>query len=144
MNIKHHFKKVVGMMMMIIFLVGGLAALSAQAGVTEGNSGRGGQAVDVKKFVKPGYTTIIDFYSVHCPPCMAIAPKLSAMAAKRPKTNVVKLNIDRPGAKGMDFDSPLAKQYNLAGIPYFMVFDENGQLKAQGREAHMMVLEWCK
>ncbi len=61
MNIK---QKVVGILM-IFFLVGGLAALPAQAGVMEGNSGKGGQPVDVKKFVKPGQTTIIDFYS-HC------------------------------------------------------------------------------
>ncbi len=75
---------------------------------------------------------------------MKLAPMLAAMAAKRPKTQVVKLNIDRPNAQGIDFDSPLAKQYNLSGIPHLMVFDENGQLKAQGREALNMVLEWCR
>ena len=129
---------------MIFFLLGGLAALPAQAGVTEGNSGKTGQPIDVKKFVKPGQTTIIDFYSKSCPPCMKLAPMLAAMAARRPKTQVVKLNIDRPGAQGIDFDSPLAKQYKLNGIPHLMVFDENGKLKAQGREALNMVLEWCK
>jgi thiol-disulfide isomerase/thioredoxin len=140
---KLSLKKAVGILM-IVFLLGGLAALPAQAGVTEGNSGRGGQPIDVKQFVKPGQTTIIDFYSTSCAPCMKLAPMLAAMAAKRPRTQVVKLSIDRPGAKGIDFDSPLAKQYNLTGIPHLMVFDENGQLKAQGREALPMVLEWCK
>jgi thiol-disulfide isomerase/thioredoxin len=140
MNFK---QKVVGILM-IFFLVGGLAALPAQAGVTEGNSGKGGQPIDVKQFVKPGQTTIIDFYSTACAPCMKLAPMLSTMAAKRPKTQVVKLSIDRPNAQGIDFDSPLAKQYNLRGIPYLMVFDENGQLKAQGQQALNMVLEWCK
>jgi thiol-disulfide isomerase/thioredoxin len=140
MNIK---QKVVGILM-ILFLIGGLAAAPAQAGTVEGNSGKGGQRIEVSKFVKPGQTTIIDFYSTSCPPCMKLAPMLSAMAAKRPKTQVVKLNIDRPGAQGIDFDSPLAKQYNLSGIPHLMVFDESGTLKAQGREALNMVLEWCK
>jgi thiol-disulfide isomerase/thioredoxin len=94
MNIKLDLKKVVGMMM-ILFLFGGLAALPVQAGTMEGNSGKGGQPVDVKKFVKPGQTTIIDFYSTNCPPCMKLAPMLQSMAARRPKTQLVKLNIDR-------------------------------------------------
>jgi thiol-disulfide isomerase/thioredoxin len=140
MNIK---QKTVSMLL-IVFLLGGLAVWPAEAGVTEGNSGKGGQPIDVKKFVKPGQTTIIDFYSPNCPPCMKLAPMLSAMASRRPKTQVVKLNIDRPGSQGIDFDSPLTKQYNISGVPHLMVFDETGTLKAQGREALSMVLEWCK
>ena len=129
---------------LLFFVLSCLAAMPALAGVTEGNSGSPGQRVDVKKFVRPGQTTIIDFYSHSCAPCMKLAPMLDSMAAKRPRTQVVKLNIDRPGSSGIDFDSPLAKQYNLQGIPHMMVFDESGQLKAQGREALNMVLEWCK
>ena len=75
---------------------------------------------------------------------MKLAPMLDSMAARRPKTQVVKLNIDRPGTEGIDFDSPLAKQYNITGIPFLMVYDESGNLKAQGREALNMVLEWCR
>lgn len=137
-------KKKILHFVLIFFVLSCLSALPALAGVIEGNSGSTGQRVDVKKFVKPGQTTIIDFYSHSCPPCMKLAPMLDAMAAKRPRTQVVKLNIDRPGSNGIDFDSPLAKQYNLTGIPHMMVFDENGQLKAQGREALNMVLEWCR
>ena len=140
MNIKH---KTIGILM-ILFLLGGFAALPALAGVTEGNSGRTGQPIDVKQFVKPGQTTIIDFYSRSCAPCMKLAPMLDSMASRRPKTQVVKLNIDRPGSSGIDFDSPLAKQYNISGIPFLMVFDESGRLKAQGQEALNMVLEWCR
>jgi thiol-disulfide isomerase/thioredoxin len=140
MNIK---RKTVGILL-ILFLLGGLAALPAQAGVIDGNSGKTGQTIDVKQFVKPGQTTIIDFWSKNCAPCMKLGPMLDAMAAKRPKTQVVKLNIDRPGSSGIDFDSPLAKQYSIQGIPHLMVFDESGKLKAQGREALNMVLEWCR
>ncbi len=137
-------KKKILRFVLIFFVLSCLAALPALAGVIEGNSGSTGQPVDVKKFVKPGQTTIIDFYSHSCAPCMKLAPMLDAMAAKRPRTQVVKLNIDRPGSNGIDFDSPLAKQYSLQGIPHMMVFDENGQLKAQGRDALNMVLEWCR
>jgi thiol-disulfide isomerase/thioredoxin len=140
MNLK---QKTVGIFLILI-LLSGLVALPAFAGVTEGNPGKGGQPIDVKKFVKPGQTTIIDFYSKACPPCMALAPKLSAVAAKRPKTTVVKVNIDRPNAQGIDFDSPLAKQYNLRGIPHIMIFDENGKLTAEGPDALRTVLDWAK
>jgi len=109
--------------------------------VTDANSGRAGQPIDVKQFIKPGQTTIINFYSNKCPPCKKLAPMLSAM--NRPKTHVVNLNIDRPNASGIDFDSPLAKQYNLTGIPHLMVFDEDGRLKVQGKEALAMVVGWC-
>jgi thiol-disulfide isomerase/thioredoxin len=136
MKHEQHLKKAVGILM-IVFLITGFAALPALAGVT-------GQTIDIKQFVKPGQTTVIDFYSRSCPPCMKLGPMLEAMAAKRPKTQVVKLNIDRPGAKGIDFDSPLAKQYNLQGVPHLMVFDESGTLKAQGQEAINMVLPWCQ
>jgi thiol-disulfide isomerase/thioredoxin len=143
MKHEQHLKKAVGILM-IVFLITGFAALPALAGVTEGNSGKTGQTIDIKQFVKPGQTTVIDFYSRSCPPCMKLGPMLEAMAAKRPKTQVVKLNIDRPGAKGIDFDSPLAKQYNLQGVPHLMVFDESGNLKAKGQEAINMVLPWCQ
>ena len=140
MHIRH---KKIGMFM-ILFLLGCLLAIPALAGVTEGNSGRTGQPIDVKQFAKPGQTTVIDFYSKSCPPCMKLAPMLEAMASRRPKTQVVKLNIDRPGAQGIDFDSPLAKQYKIEGVPFLMVFDESGSLKAQGQNALNMVLEWCR
>lgn len=130
--------------LVIVLLLGCFVALPALAGVREGNAGRTGQPIDVKQFVKPGQTTVIDFYSRSCPPCEKLAPMLKSMAARRPKTEVIKLNIDRPGAQGIDFDSPLAKQYKIEGVPHLMVFDENGQIKAQGREALNMVLEWCR
>lgn len=140
MQIRH---KKIGMFV-ILFLLGCLTAIPAFAGVTDGNSGKTGQPIDVKKFVKPGQTTVIDFYSKSCAPCMKLAPMLDAMASRRPKTQVVKLNIDRPGAQGIDFDSPLAKQYKIEGVPFLMVFDESGSLKAQGQTALNMVLEWCR
>jgi thiol-disulfide isomerase/thioredoxin len=143
MKHKHQLQKTVGIFMIVI-LIAGLAALPALAGVTDGNPGKTGQTIDIKRFVKPGQTTIIDFWSKNCPPCMKLGPMLEAMAAKRPKTQVVKLNIDRPGAQGIDFDSPLAKQYKLQGVPHLMVFDESGTLKAQGQEAINMVLPWCQ
>jgi len=140
MNIK---QKVVGIMM-IFFLLGGLAALPAQAGVVEGNRGKGGQPIDIKQFIKPGQTTIIDFYSQFCPPCMKLAPILASVAAKRPNTTVVKLDINRPNVQGIDFDSPLSKQQGLTFVPFILIYNEQGQVQAKGQEAINKVLEWSK
>ncbi len=130
----------------LVALCLGLAVLPALAGgVIHGNSGNPGQPVDIKKFVKPGQTTIIDLYSQYCPPCEKIAPMLAAIAAKRPKTQVVKLDINRPNVKGtIDFDSPLAKQQGINFVPFIMIFDEQGKLQYQGQEAINKILEWHK
>lgn len=144
MNLKK-FNKTVGIVA-LLFLLGGLAAVPALAGgVIHGNKDNPGQPVDIKKFVKPGQTTIIDMYSQYCPPCEKIAPILASVAAKRPKTQVVKLDINRPNVKGsIDFDSPLAKQQGLNFVPYILIFDEQGQLQYKGQEAINKVLEWNK
>jgi thiol-disulfide isomerase/thioredoxin len=143
MNHKHSLKKVVGMLL-IIFLLGGLSALPALAGVVDGNPGQGGQPVDLKKFVKTGQTTIIDLYSPACAPCMKLAPILASVAAKRPRTQVVKLDINRPNVKGIDFDSPLSKQQGISFVPFILIYNEQGQIQAKGQEAINMVLEWNK
>ena len=41
-------------LLLILFVLGCLAALPALAGVKEGNSGSTGRPMDVKKFVRPG------------------------------------------------------------------------------------------
>ena len=130
----------------IFMLIMGVAAMTVWAGgVVHGNSGNPGQPVDIKKFIKPGQTTIIDLYSLYCPPCEKIAPILASVAAKRPKTQVVKLDINRPNVKGsIEFDSPLAKQQKINFVPFIMIFDEQGQLQYQGQEAINKVLEWNK
>lgn len=144
MNLKNH-SKAVGIITILI-LLGGLIAVPAVAGgVIHGNKDNPGQPVDIKKFVKPGQTTIIDMYSLYCPPCEKIAPILASVAAKRPKTQVVKLDINRPNVKGsIDFDSPLAKQQKLNFVPFILIFDEQGNLQYQGQEAINKVLEWNK
>lgn len=138
-------KKLIGVVM-ILFLLGGLVASPVLAGgVLEANKSNPGQPVDIKKFVKPGQTTIIDMYSKYCPPCEKLAPILASVAAKRPNTQVVKLDINRPNVKdSIDFDSPLAKQQGLSFVPYILIFNEQGQLQYKGQEAINVVLEWNK
>lgn len=95
----------------------------------------GGQELDIKEFLVPGKTTVIDLFSPHCGWCVKYLPKLAGLAQSRPDLAVVELNLDRPGAKRIDTGSPLGKQYHVVGVPHLKVFGPDGQLLAEGAAA---------
>lgn len=103
-----------------------------------------GQLVKVTDYVVPGKTTIVDFYSEFCPPCRAIAPRLEKLHASRDDIVVVKVDINRPGVKGIDWKSPVAQQYQLHSIPHFKIFGPDGKLQTEGDQAYEMVNSWIQ
>ena len=103
-----------------------------------------GQEVKLADYLVPGKTTVFDFYSEYCPPCRAIAPRLEELHMARADIVVVKVDINRPGVKGIDWKSPVARQYNLRTIPHFTVYDPDGKLQAEGDEAYELVTGWLK
>ena len=122
-----------------------LVSSPAWAGaVVDANPGNPGQTLDVKSLAVKGKTTLIDFYSPFCPPCVRLAPLMKQLAEKRPDLAIKKANINRPGVNGIDWRSPLAQQYQIRQVPYFMIFNPQGQLVAQGREAVETVGRWLK
>jgi thiol-disulfide isomerase/thioredoxin len=124
-----------------------LAMVSSGAGAgktTDANHSNPGQPLDVKRLLVRGKTTLIDFHSPFCPPCVHLAPIIAKLAATRSDLAVKKVNINRPEVKGIDWHSPLAQQYQLRQVPYFMIFDPQGKLVAQGRDAAGMVQGWLK
>jgi thioredoxin 1 len=122
-----------------------LISSAAWAGeVPEANAGNTGQTLDVKSLAVKGKTTVIDFYSPFCPPCVKLAPVMAQLAAKRPDLAIKKVNINRAGIEGIDWRSPLAQQYQIRQVPYFMIFDPQGKLVAQGRDAVEPVGRWLK
>lgn len=94
-----------------------------------------GAEIEVTDYLAEGNITVIDFYSEFCPPCRRIAPYLLKLHQEREDITVVKIDINRPGVKGIDWGSPVAKQYRLQSIPHFQVYDAEGRLLAEGREA---------
>jgi thiol-disulfide isomerase/thioredoxin len=103
-----------------------------------------GQEVQLADYLVPGKTTVFDFYSEYCPPCRAIAPRLEELHMARADIVVVKVDINRPGVKGIDWKSPVARQYKLESIPHFKVYDPDGKLQAEGDEAYDLVTSWLK
>jgi thioredoxin 1 len=123
----------------------GLFSSGAWAGgLADANRGKTGQTLEVKSLLVKGKTTLIDFYSPFCPPCVRLAPLMAKLAKKRPDLAIKKVNINRPGINGIDWRSPLAQQYQIRRVPFFMIFNPQGQLVAQGREAIETVGDWLQ
>jgi thiol-disulfide isomerase/thioredoxin len=128
-------------------LSGALFAQSSQPAPGGGeavNHASPGQKVDLKSVLTPGRTNIVDFFSKYCPPCMRISPKLEELGKTRNDLRIVKLDINRPDIKGIDWGSPLAQQYGLQSIPHFKIFDPKGNLLKEGDPAFDQVLTWLK
>ncbi len=101
-----------------------------------------GQRVDIEEHLAEGKTTIVDFYSKYCVPCLALSQLLGELAAKRPDIRVVKVDINRPGVEGIDWGSPTAQQFAIHSLPYFKIFDAQRQLSTEGEEALNLILSW--
>ena len=81
---------------------------------------------------RKGKTNIVDFYSDYCPPCKKISPLLQKLGRKRPDLAMLQVDINRKGVKGIDWSSPLARQYELSSIPHFQIYDGEGNLLKEG------------
>lgn len=103
-----------------------------------------GERVDIKEYLVPGKTTVINFTSAYCPPCQRISPMLDELHARRDDVAVVKVDINRPDVQGIDWKSPVVAQYELRSVPGFKVFDGKGALIAEGEAAAEMVIGWLQ
>ena len=107
-----------------------------------------GEHVKITDYLVPGKTVVFDFYSDFCGPCVQVAPALDRLHQTRADVVVVKVDINRPGVKGIDFRSPVAQQYRLQAIPHFKVYGPDGKLKAEdgptSDRARQMVMAMMK
>ena len=103
-----------------------------------------GQEVKLEDFAVPGKTTIFDFYSEFCPPCRAIAPLVKKLHETRADIAVVEVDINRPGVEGIDWKSPVAKEFQLDSIPHFKIYGADGKPQLEGDAARAKVVEWLQ
>jgi len=103
-----------------------------------------GERVTLTDYLVPGQYVIFDFYSKYCGPCVQVGPMIESLARERDDVVLVKVDINRPGHEGIDWQSPVAQQYNLRGIPYFNVYGPDGELAAEGQQARTMVIGWLQ
>lgn len=98
-----------------------------------------GEEVAIAALAQKGKTTIFDFYSDYCGPCRMISPRLEQLDQRRDDIAVIKIDINRQGVRGIDWNSPVARQYNLGSIPYFVIYDAGGRMTHEGSAAWQQV-----
>jgi hypothetical protein len=54
----------------------------------------------------------------------------------------VKVDINRPEIHRIDWESPVAEQYELRSLPYFKIYSPEGKLLVEGQEARQVVDNW--
>lgn len=104
--------------------------------------GTPGQRTDIINYIIKGKITIFDFYSPFCGPCRKIAPKLEALSKSREDIVVRKININRSSVHGIDWQSPVVKQYKIKSVPSFRIYDKNGNLWLEGKSAYNKIYSW--
>ncbi|MCK4760931.1 MAG: thioredoxin family protein [Candidatus Aminicenantes bacterium] len=100
-----------------------------------------GQEVEIEDLMQSGKINIFDFYSEFCPPCRRISPKLEQLDRRRDDVVVIKIDINRENTRGIDWKSPLARQYNLSSIPHFIIYDAEGRRTHEGNSAATQVMQ---
>jgi thiol-disulfide isomerase/thioredoxin len=103
-----------------------------------------GEQVKLSDYLVAGKTTVFDFYSQYCGPCRAILPRLEKLHETHGDISVVRVDINRPDVKGIDWKSPVAREFGLESIPHFEVYGPDGKLKAAGDSAYEMVMNWLE
>jgi len=92
-----------------------------------------GEKIRLEDYLVPGKTVVFDFTSKYCPPCRAYDEPLHQLHAKRDDLVVVKVDINRPNVQRIDWQSPVAQQFELRSIPQFKVYGPDGKLLAEDR-----------
>ena len=93
-----------------------------------------GERVNLTDFLVPGKFTIFDFTSEYCPPCRGYDEPLYMLHEQRDEVAVVKVDINRPMYHKIDWESPVAKQYDLHSIPHFTIYGPDGKLVADDND----------
>jgi len=100
------------------------------------NAHNPGAELAIEAYLQKGKTNIVDFYSDFYPPCRKISPLLQKLGRKRQDLAILQVDINRKGVKSIDWFSPLARQYELSSVPYFRIYDGEGNLVKEGQEAY--------
>jgi len=84
-----------------------------------------GERVNINRFLAKNKITAFLFYADWCHSCKKVKPQVEDFA--RSSDNFVLREIDIT-----EFESPVTNQYGIKSIPYFLVYDESGNLAAKG------------
>jgi thiol-disulfide isomerase/thioredoxin len=93
-----------------------------------------GASVDITRHLALGNVTVVDFYADWCGPCKQISPSLEQMARTDPEIALRKIDI-------VNWNTAVAKQYNVHSIPQVNVYNRGGQLVGTVTGADVQAVE---
>lgn len=103
-----------------------------------------GEEVDIEEWLPEGQVTVVDFFSPYCPPCRAIKGPLIEAVENDEDCALRIVDINREDVEGIDWDSPVARQHEIQGVPFFIIYDPEGNEALRGEEAFAYVQEWLE
>lgn len=80
-----------------------------------------GNEINIDDYIVPGKYTAFMFHADWCGVCRKVRPLVQTQAKKIDSLLLREINIIKWG-------TPVAKQYNVISVPYFMIYDPNGNL----------------
>jgi thiol-disulfide isomerase/thioredoxin len=87
-----------------------------------------GHDFNFQSYFTPERVSIVYFYADWCPACRSLNPAMDAINAGIPDIQVLFMNIG-------DWNTPVTRLYNVSSVPYLMIYDKDGSLVAEGRNA---------
>lgn len=100
-----------------------------------------GEPVNLESLLPENGTSILYFHSNYCPHCLTFLRLLNMLAVRKPELLIFKIELDRPGAKDIDFHSPVGEEFDVHSVPRFIVY-EGKKERARDAEAKQMVKNW--
>jgi thiol-disulfide isomerase/thioredoxin len=99
-----------------------------------------GRPIDIAALAVPGKVTIVDFSSDYCAPCVDLAMFLIQSSKSHPDRYAIRrVNINRPGFRGIDYQSPVSLEYSIRDLPKMVIF-EKGAKVAEGDAARAWLI----
>ena len=89
---------------------------------------RPGEDLNFSQYLGRGRTTLVYFYADWCPACRETSPVMRLINRMYDDLEVLPLDIGRWG-------SPVAARHGIRFIPYLQIYDEDGNLIAEGDPA---------
>lgn len=95
---------------------------------------RPGADLDFSPYLGQGRKTLVYFYADWCPACRATSPGMKAINLIYDDFEVIALDIEQWG-------SPVAARHGVNFIPYLQIYDEAGELFAEGNQAGQWITD---
>lgn len=103
-----------------------------------------GRTLDIDALACPGKVTVVDFSSDYCAPCVELAMFLIQASKSHPERYAIRrVNINRPGFNGIDYQSPVSRQYAIKNLPRIVIYDNKVKV-ADGDAARQWLIDDLK